>query len=62
MQAKQNKEFILLFPIGRQVFSQVSCPSCIPSQFLVHPQPTHWQGIVRNRKPFDVVCILFSNS
>lgn len=26
----------------------ISCPGCIPSQLLVRPQPTHWQGSMRN--------------
>lgn len=29
---------ITLWPLG------ISCPSCVPSQLLVHPLPTHWQG------------------
>lgn len=33
----------------------VSCPSCVPSQLLVHPQTTHWWDSVRNRKDFDCV-------
>jgi len=28
----------------------VSCPSCVPSQLLVHPQPTLWWSGVRSRK------------
>jgi len=24
--------------------AEVSCPSCVPFQLLVHPQPTRWQG------------------
>jgi len=33
----------------------VSCPSCVPSQLLVHPQPTRWWGGVRSRKGLDSV-------
>lgn len=33
----------------------VSCPSCVPSQLLVHPQTTYWWDSVRNRKDFDCV-------
>jgi len=33
----------------------VSCSSCVPSQLLVHPQPTHWGGAARRRKGFDSV-------
>lgn len=22
----------------------VSCPKCVPSQSLIHPQPTSWEG------------------
>lgn len=29
-----------------------SCPSCVPSQTLAHPQPACWWGSVRNRKPW----------
>ena len=32
-----------------------SCPSCVPSQLLVHPQPTRWWGGVRSRKGLDCV-------
>lgn len=24
---------------------QVTCPDCIPSQIVVHPQPTHWLAV-----------------
>ena len=39
----------------------VSSPSCVPSQLLVHPQPTHWWGGVRSRKGLDSVQALLSN-
>lgn len=28
----------------------VSCPACVPSQFLVHSQPTHWQESLQAEK------------
>ena len=34
---------------------EVSCPSCVPSQLLVHPQPTRWWGGVTNREGLDTV-------
>jgi len=33
----------------------VSCPSCVPSQLLLHPQPTRWWVSVRNRRGLDSV-------
>lgn len=33
----------------------VSCPSCVPSQPLVHPQATHWGSRTRNREDFDTI-------
>ena len=33
----------------------VSCPSRVPSQLLVHPQPTHWWGRVTSRKGLNCV-------
>ena len=33
----------------------VSCPSCVPSQLLVHPQPPCWWERVRSRKGLDTV-------
>lgn len=34
-----------------------SCPSCVLSEFLVHPQATHWWGGVKSRKGLDAICI-----
>ena len=31
----------------------ISCPGCVLSQLLVHPQPPHWTGGVRGRKGLD---------
>lgn len=25
----------------------ISCPSCVPSQVFLHPQPTRWQGSIK---------------
>jgi len=33
----------------------VSCPTWVPSQLLVHPQPPRWQGHVRSLKGLDAV-------
>jgi len=33
----------------------VSCPGCVPSQLLVHPQPTCWQGSMRSWEFLDLV-------
>jgi len=38
----------------------VSCPSCVPSQLLVQPQPTRWWGGVR-KKGLDAVQALLSS-
>ena len=32
-----------------------SCPGCVASQLLVHPQPPHWWGGVRSRKGLGAV-------
>jgi len=34
---------------------EVSCPGCVLSQLLVHPQPTRWWGCERGRKGLDSV-------
>lgn len=40
----------------------ISCPRSLPSQLLMHPQPAHWQGNVRNREILDAVQWLLSSS
>lgn len=39
----------------------VTCLSCVPSQFLVHPQPPWWQGSTKSRKGLYSVQALCSN-
>jgi len=33
----------------------VSCPGCVPSHLLVHPQPTHWWESGRCRRILEVL-------
>jgi len=40
----------------------VSCPGCVHSQLLLHPQPTHWWSTVRSRKGLHAVQTLLSSS
>lgn len=35
----------------------VSCPGCVPSHLLVHPQPPHWQGSMRSWKVLGSVAL-----
>jgi len=42
--------------------ARVSCPSCVPSQVLVHPQPTRWWGGARSRRDLGSVQALLSNN
>lgn len=30
----------------------VSCPTSVPCQILVHPQPTHWWGNMKHKRPW----------
>ena len=39
-----------------------SCPVCVPSQLLVHPQPPRWWGGGRSRKGLDSVEALLSDN
>lgn len=32
----------------------ISCPSCVSSQLLVCPQPTHWQVSMRSIRDIDL--------
>ena len=40
----------------------VSCPGCVPSQLLVHPQPAHWQSGGRSSKGLDAMQAPFSSN
>lgn len=33
----------------------VSCPACVPSQLLAHPQPPRWRSSRRSRKGLETV-------
>ena len=40
----------------------LSCPGCVPSQRLGHPQPARWRATQRSRKALDAVQALLGNN
>jgi len=40
----------------------VSCPGCVPSQHLGHPQPAGWRGSRRSTTALDAVPALLSKN
>lgn len=65
--------FLLLLPVlvtehdamwfGIRLWSfGVTCPGCVPSQFLVQSQPPRWQGSTKSRKGLDALQAPLSNN